>query len=35
MFEMAGIRDAQVPNKAPLTAKIVESANLLFLTMSI
>ena len=30
IFEIAGIRDAQVPNKAPLMAKIIETANLLF-----
>ena len=29
-IEIAGIRDAQIPNKAPLIAKIIETANLLF-----
>ncbi len=35
IFEIAGIRDAQVPNKAPLMAKIIETANLLLRILAI
>ena len=38
MFAIAGIRDAHVPNSAPFTAKIIETAYLgvlIFLTVKV